>query len=457
MANLREAYESAAALSAQLRKPENSMVQDIVGSIAGDLQKDLDPNNMDPLGPTSTIINALTNNSLQDLKTKNIKRAAEHQATLGLATWEAKAPLRALQQEADINAKIEQGARGRIAEKEAYINNAWESTMNVANIATGDMDKKDISAILKPYFLGKSKATFEQFLEAINAGDILTFADQDDKTIGLNLTPGVDFNGKKLIIKGANEERSLFHARNQFKKNLQQNYENSDPTGSLIFHKNAGEPRNKMMGSKEFYRAIQKTVKDMEMGPVFENHATLNIAYKKEVAELNKNIKENSINLAWDMDVLAGRIQAYSKTIHETNIKNSDPTEPHTDTSVLVKEHRKLVRALRTKKEELNSLLISGALQKKALSKVNSIAAALSMMDNTVLKGKEGAAQNYIRKAWKMLPLDEDFVRVAEKLKRAYNRQEPNLEPPTPPAPTKPPKGSGEKLEQKVAGEAKRL
>ena len=31
-----------------------------------------------------------------------------------------------------------------------------------------------------------------------------------------------------------------------------------------------------------------------------------------------------------------------------------------------------------------------------------------------------------------MLPLDEDFVRVAEKLKRAYNRQEPNLGPLTP-------------------------
>ena len=432
MANLEEAYKSAADLSAQLRKPKNSMLQDIVGSIAGDLQKDLDPNNMDPLGPTSTIINALTNNSLQDLKTKNIKRAAEHQATLGLAAWEAKAPLRALQQEDDISTNIEQAARRRIAEKEAYINNAWEPTMKVANIATGDMDKKDISAILKPYFLGKSKATFEQLKEAATAGDIFTLVDQDDKTIGLNLTPGVDFNGKKLIIKGANEERSLFHARNQFKKNLQQNYENSDPTGSLIFHKNAGEPRNKMMGSKEFYRAIQKTAKDMEMGPVFENHATLNIAYKKEVAELNKNIKENSTNLAWDMDVLAGQIQAYSKTIHDTNIKNSDPTERQTDTSVLVKEHRKLVRALRTKKEELKSLLISGALQKKALSKVNSIAAALSMMDNTVLKGKEGAAQNYIRRAWEMLPLDEDFVRVAEKLERAKNRQDPNLGPLTP-------------------------
>ena len=132
------------------------------------------------------------------------------------------------------------------------------------------------------------------------------------------------------------------------------------------------------------------------------------------------------------MDVLAGQIQAYSKTIHDTNIKNSDPTERQTDTSVLVKEHRKLVRALRTKKEELKSLLISGALQKKALSKVNSIAAALSMMDNTVLKGKEGAAQNYIRRAWEMLPLDEDFVRVAEKLERAKNRQDPNLGPLTP-------------------------
>ena len=37
-----------------------------------------------------------------------------------------------------------------------------------------------------------------------------------------------------------------------------------------------------------------------------------------------------------------------------------------------------------------------------------------------------------------MLPLDEDFVRVADKLKRAYNRQEFNLEPLLPTAPAKP-------------------